>query len=86
MFEKEELADLESTGNRVPFEEKLGKQSFHYDTKEFFERIIKIVKKTSEKLLEKSKTTTAAIENSTALAGTQNSFNNHFNLIEIEGK
>ena len=45
-------------------EEKLGKQGFHYDTKELFEPITSPVIETSEKKHEKFETTAAAMDNS----------------------
>ena len=44
-------------------DKKLDKQSLHYDTKGLFEPITKIVYRTSKKLTEESKFTTAACEN-----------------------
>ena len=41
---------------------KLGKQVFHYDIKELFEPITKMVTDTSQKIIEKTKSTTKAIE------------------------
>ena len=58
----EELADLQSKVKQVRLVEKLGKQGFYCDTKEFFEPITKVVTDTSQKLLEERKSTTKAIE------------------------
>ena len=46
----EELADLQSKVKQVRLEEKLGKQGFHYDTKQLFEPITKTIKDTNQKL------------------------------------
>lgn len=59
----EELADLQSKVKQVRLEEKLGKQGFHYDTKQLFEPITKTIMDTNQKLLEETKYNTKAIEN-----------------------
>ena len=59
----EELADLQSKVKQVRLEEKLGKQGFHYDTKQLFEPITKTITDTNQKLLEETKYNTKAIEN-----------------------
>ena len=56
----EELDDLQSKVKQVRLVEELGKQSFHYDIKELFEPITKVVTVSNRKLLEESKSTTKA--------------------------
>ena len=58
----EELVDLQSKVKKVRLVEKLGKQGFHYDTKDVLEPTTKAVIDTSQKLLEETKSTTKAIE------------------------
>ena len=62
--ELEELPDLQSKVKQVRFEEMLGKQSFHYDSREFFEPITKTVIDASEKVLEETNSPTKVIEES----------------------
>ena len=56
------MADLQSKVKQVRLVEKLGKQGFYCDTKDFFEPITEVVTDTSQKLLDESKSTTKAIE------------------------
>ena len=58
----EELADLQSKVKQVRLVEKLGKQGFHYDSKELFLPITKALTVTCQKLFEETKSTTKAIE------------------------
>ena len=50
----EDLADVQSKVKQVRLAEILGRQGFHYDTKELFGPITTAVKVTSEKLLEET--------------------------------
>ena len=58
----EELEDLKLRLKQVRLLEKLGKQGFHNDQKEIFEPIAKTVTDISQKLIEKTKSTTKPIE------------------------
>ena len=58
----EGLQDLKSRIKQVRLLEKLGKQGFHYDVKEIFEPITKTVADISQKIIEKTKSTTKPIE------------------------
>ena len=59
----EELTNLQSQVKQIRLEDKLGKQGFHYDTKQLFEPIRTAVTDTSQKLIEETKINTKAIEN-----------------------
>ena len=59
----EELSELQTKVKQVRLEEKLGKQGFHYDTKQLFEPITKTITDTNQKLMEETKCNTKAIEN-----------------------
>ena len=60
--DSKEMADLHSKARQIKMVEKLGKQGFHYDTKELFELLTKAVTDTSQELLEETKSTTKEIE------------------------
>ena len=57
----EELADIRSKANQVRLDEKLGRQGFHFDTKELFEPTSKAVTDTIGKLLEETKSNSKAV-------------------------
>ena len=58
----EELDDLQLKVKQIRLGDKLGKQGFHYDTKQLIEPITKAVTDTSQKILEETKINTKAIE------------------------
>ena len=57
------LTELKFKLKKECLKKTLATQGFHYDAKEIFERVTKTVDKVSERLLEQSKATIAAIEN-----------------------
>ena len=59
----EEIDDLQSKVKHVRLVEKLGKQGFHCDVKKLFEPIIKAVRDSKQKLLERKRFNTEAIGN-----------------------
>ena len=56
------MVNLQSKVNQVRLVEKLGKQGFHSDIKEVFERITKAVTDSNRKLLDETKSNTKANE------------------------
>ena len=58
----DELEDLQSKVKQTRLVEKLGKKGFHYDKKDLFEPITKVLTDSNQKLLEHSISTTKQLK------------------------